>query len=214
MQPKAPSDDPAPPCAGNAAQAEGAAAPPTPAPKGRRTFSPVPPERLDGAVEALLLAAGDVLSSQRLRDLLGLASRVPVREAVERIRERWRVAQSAVEIQDVAGGWRVTTRPEFAEYVLRLARRPAADRLSPSLLETLSIVAYRQPVPRVEVERIRGVQGGDALRALLERRLVKVVGRSDQPGRPLLYGTTRRFLEVFGLRGLEDLPRQGDLKNL
>lgn len=193
--------------------------PPTQAPKKKpekkpAPFSPVPPERLEGAVEALLLVSGDVCTVERLRDLLGLSSVIHVREALERIQERWKEAGLAVEIQPLAGGYRVTTRPEFAEYVQRLARRPAADRLSPSLLETLSIVAYRQPVARVEVERIRGVQAGEALRNLLERRLLKVTGRSEQPGRPLLYGTTRRFLEVFGLGSLKDLPKKGDLKSL
>ena len=183
-------------------------------PKKTPAFTPVPPERLDGALEALLLVSGDVLTLERMRDLLGLTSVIHVREALERIGARWREAGLAVEIQPIAGGHRVTTRPEYAEYVQRLSRRPQADRLSPSLLETLSIVAYRQPVPRVEVERIRGVQAGDALRNLLDRRLIKVAGRSDQPGRPLLYGTTRRFLEVFGLASLKDLPKKGDLKNL
>lgn len=179
-----------------------------------REFTPVPPDRLEGAVEALVLAAGDVLTLERIRDLLGLTSVIHIREALASITARWAEAQMAVELQEVAGGLRVTTRPEYAEYVRRLSRRPEVDKLSPSLMETLSIVAYRQPVPRVEVERIRGVQCGEALRSLLERRLLKVVGRSDQPGRPLLYGTTRRFLEVFGLKSLKDLPKKGDLKRL
>ena len=185
-----------------------------PAKKSPKPFAPVPPERLEGALEALLLVSGDVLTVERMRDLLGLSSVIHVREALDRIQTRWQEAGLAVEIQSLAGGFRVTTRPEYAEYVQRLSRRPASDRLSPSLLETLSIVAYRQPVARVEVERIRGVQAGEALRNLLERRLLKVTGRSDQPGRPLLYGTTRRFLEVFGLGSLKDLPKKGDLKNL
>ena len=145
-------------------------------------------------MEAILLASGDVLSAERLRDLLGLASVIHVREALERVRARWAAAGLPVELHGVAGGVRVTTRPEYAEYVRRLSRRPEVDRLGQSLMETLSVVAYRQPVPRVEVERIRGVQCGEALRALLDRRLLKVVGRSEQPGRPLLYGTTRRSL--------------------
>ncbi|MFO0934067.1 MAG: SMC-Scp complex subunit ScpB [Planctomycetota bacterium] len=175
---------------------------------------PPPPERLEGAVEALLLAAGEALTAERIRDLLGLPSALHVKEAVEAIRTRWKAAGLAVEIQDVAGGHRVVTRPEYAEYVRRLWRRPAADRLSATLLETLSIVAYKQPVARAEIERIRGVQCGEALRQLLERRLLKVSGRSDQPGRPLLYATTVRFLEVFGLAGLEDLPNAKDLARL
>jgi segregation and condensation protein B len=209
----------------DAADAEGippqAAAEPEPEPEEpRRTRAteapptPPPPDRLEGAVEAILLAAGEALTSDRLRDLLGLPSAIHVREALGRIRERWAAAGLPVEIQDVAGGHRITTRPEYGEYVRRLWRRPAADRLTATLLETLSIVAYKQPVARAEIERIRGVQCGDALRALLDRRLVKVAGRSDQPGRPLLYATTARFLEVFGLSGLEDLPNAKDLQRM
>lgn len=183
----------------------GADAPPLP---------PPPPDRLDGAVAAVLMAAGESVSAERIRDLLGLPSALHVRESVERLRTAWRDAGLPVEIQDVAGGHRVTTRPEYAEYVRRLWRRPTSDRLSPPLMETLSIVAYRQPVARAEIERIRGVQCGDALRGLLDRRLIKVAGRSDQPGRPLLYATTVRFLEVFGLAGLEDLPQARDLQRL
>jgi segregation and condensation protein B len=176
--------------------------------------TPPPADRLEGAIEAVLLASGETLSAERIRDVLGLPSAVHVREALPGIRERWAQARLPVEIQDVAGGHRITTRPEYGEYVRRLWRRPAADRLSATLLETLSIVAYKQPVARAEIERIRGVQAGDALRGLLDRRLVKVAGRSDQPGRPLLYATTVRFLEVFGLSGLEDLPNAKDLQRM
>jgi len=96
--------------------------------------------------------------------------------------------------------------------VARLERMRAPDRLSPTSLETLAIVAYRQPIIRAEVDAIRGVQSGPILRSLMERKLVRVVGRSDQPGRPLLYGTTKRFLDHFGLASVKDLPRVEDLK--
>jgi segregation and condensation protein B len=200
--------------AAGAEPAEPAGDEPAPARTKEPKGPPPPPERLEGAVEALLLSAGETLTAERIRDVLGLPSAVHVREALVAIRARWQAAGTAVEIQDVAGGYRVVTRPEYAEYVRRLWRRPSADRLSPSLLETLSIVAYRQPVARAEVERIRGVQCGDALRGLLDRRLVKVAGRSDQPGRPLLYATTTRFLETFGLAALGDLPSAKDLTRL
>ena len=214
---EAPAEAPggAPPVeAEEAAGSEGGEATEKPKRRRPRDLPPVPPDRLEGAVEALLLAAGDVLTLERMRDLLGLTSVIHVREALDAITARWAETGMAVELQEIAGGVRVSTRPEYAEYVRRLSRRPEVDRLSPSLMETLSIVAYRQPAPRVEVERIRGVQCGEALRSLLERRLIKVVGRSDQPGRPLLYGTTRRFLEVFGLKSIKDLPKKGDLKRL
>ncbi len=182
--------------------------------KKKPDWPPPPPERLEGAIEAVLLVSGDVVKLGRLRDLLGLASVVPLREAIAAIQTRWSEAGLAMELEEVAGGVRVVTRPEYAEYVGRLSRRPATDKLSRTQLETLCIVAYKQPVGRAEVENIRGVQSGDPLRALLERRLVKVVGRSEQPGRPLLYGTTQSFLTAFGLKDLKDLPSPQDLKRL
>jgi segregation and condensation protein B len=130
------------------------------------------------------------------------------------VRQRWQAAGLSIEIQEVAGGVRVVTRPEFAEYVRRMQRHVNEGRLSQGQLETLSIVAYRQPVARPEIERIRGVQVGETLRALLDKRLIKVVGRSDQPGRPLLYGTTSRFLTAFGLNDVKDLPSARDLARL
>ena len=151
---------------------------------------------------------------ERLRDLLGLASVLPLREALEAIGRRWQEAGLGFELEHVAGGVRVVTRPEYAEYVARLSRKPVSDKLSRALLETLCIVAYKQPVGRAEVERIRGVQAGEALRQLLDRSLLKVVGRSEQPGRPLLYGTTQDFLTAFGLDDLKDLPQPQDLKRL
>lgn len=194
-----------------AAQDEAAGARPR---RRRAQHPPPPPERLVGAVEALLLASGDALTPERMRDVLGLSSAIHVREAVEQVRQRWEAAGLSVELQEVAGGVRVVTRPEYAEYVRRLARHVVDSKLSQGQLETLSIVAYRQPVARPEIERIRGVQVGEALRALLERKLVKVVGRSDQPGRPMLYGTTQKFLTTFGLNDLKDLPSAKDLARL
>jgi segregation and condensation protein B len=241
LQAEAPPEPTAPPASGDVSdealeeaaqaaalgteQAEGAETPgeapgeePADAPRERKrsrgALPPPPPERLVGAVEAALLAAGDVLTAERLRDVLGMASAIHVREAIEQVRQRWAAAGLSVELQEVAGGVRVVTRPEYAEYVRRLQRHVADGRLSQGLLETLSIVAYRQPVARPEIERIRGVQVGEALRALLERNLIKVVGRSDQPGRPMLYGTTKRFLTAFGLNDLKDLPSGKELARL
>ena len=195
----------------SAAEEAAAEAPPE---RKKPEWKPPPPERLEGAIEALLLVAGDVVRIERLRDLLGLQSVVPVREALAAIEARWTESGLAFEVEQVGGGVRVVTRPEYAEYVGRLSRRPASDKLSRAQLETLCIVAYKQPVGRAEVERIRGVQAGEPLRALLERRLLKVAGRSDQPGRPLLYGTTQLFLTAFGLNDLKDLPAPKDLQRL
>jgi segregation and condensation protein B len=112
----------------------------------------------------------------------------------------------------VAGGFRIFTRPEYSPWVARLRKQEKEFRLSPAALETLAIVAYRQPVLRADVEKIRGVDVGGALRTLVDRGLVKVVGRAEEPGHPLLYGTTKRFLETFGLKNLGELPRAKELK--
>ena len=110
-------------------------------------------------------------------------------------------------MEEVAGGFQLLTRPKYAPWLRRLHSIPLEVRLSAPAMETLAVVAYRQPVLRAEIEAIRGVQCGEVLRQLIERDLVRIVGRSEELGRPLLYGTTRQFLQVFGLRHLEDLPR-------
>jgi segregation and condensation protein B len=116
-------------------------------------------------------------------------------------------------VEEVAGGFQLLTRPEFGKWLRRLQESPIKMRLSGPAMETMVVVAYCQPVLRVEIEAVRGVQCGEILRQLLERDLVRIVGRSDDLGRPFLYGTTRRFLQVFGLRHLDELPWAGQLRN-
>jgi segregation and condensation protein B len=113
----------------------------------------------------------------------------------------------------VAGGFQLMTRPKFAPWLRRLYSASTEVRLSPPAMETLAVVAYRQPVLRAEIEAIRGVQSGEVLRQLIERDLVRIAGRSDELGRPFLYGTTRQFLQVFGLRHLDELPRADVLRS-
>ena len=113
----------------------------------------------------------------------------------------------AFRLEEVAGGFQLMTRPKFAPWLRRLHSAPVEVRLSAPALETLAVVAYRQPVLRAEIESIRGVQCGEILRQLIERDLVRIVGRSQELGRPLLYGTTKQFLQVFGLRHLDELPK-------
>ncbi len=163
-------------------------------------------------VEALLLASGEPLSVERLKSLTGIEEAAEIRALVEGLRIEYQEQDRAFTIEEVGGGFRILTRPEYAPWLTRLRRRESEARLSAAALETLSIVAYRQPVLRAELEKIRGVDVGGALKTLLERGLVKVVGRAEEPGNPLLYGTTRRFLEVFGLKNLAALPRRGELQ--
>lgn len=169
------------------------------------------PRNLVGAVEALLWAAQEPLNLKKIAAVTGASGVGEVREAVAKLRSRFAARRSAIELVEVAGGLRLTTRPAYAPWLQRLFEGPAAGaRLSGAAAETLAIVAYRQPVVRAEVEAIRGVGCGDVLRQLLEVDLLRIVGRSEQLGRPLLYGTTGRFLELYGLGSLDDLPDRGE----
>src|SRR5580765_8610076 len=131
--------------------------------------------------------------------------------ALDELRDHYETDGHGVELMEVAGGWQILTRPEYTEAIERaqLAARP--HRLSGASLETLAIIAYRQPIGRAEIEEIRGVAVGSVLKSLLERGLIDVVGRAEGVGRPLLYGTTPIFLEQFALRHLEELPRADEL---
>lgn len=164
-------------------------------------------------VEALLLAAREPLApAQIARALPGLGA-AGARQLLDALREEYDRDGRGFEVCEVAGGYQLRTRPELAEHVQRLEHeRPA--RLSRAALETLAVVAYRQPATRAEVEHVRGVDCGPVLRSLLERHLVRLAGHREVPGRPMLYATTRRFLELFGLARLEDLPSLRDVEEL
>jgi segregation and condensation protein B len=164
-------------------------------------------------VEALILAGREPLSAARLAQAVPRLAPARARELALELRADYEREGRGFELVEVAGGFQVRTRPELAELVQRLEQeRPA--RLSRAALETLAVIAYRQPATRAEIEHVRGVEAGPVLRSLLERHLVRIAGHRDVPGRPMLYGTTRRFLEVFGLASLEDLPSLRDLDEL
>ena len=184
-------------------------------PKGKSDGEPeiCPELPLAARVEALLMAGNRPLSESRLAELLGLGGKdtgQAITTAIEGLNGDYESAGRAFRAQRVAGGWQIFTLPAFAPLVSRLVREHQETNLSQPALETLSIIAYRQPVMRAEIEAIRGVACGEVLRALLQRRLIKIAGRADQPGRPMLYGTTPSFLKVFGLPGLDALPALGD----
>ena len=163
--------------------------------------------------EALILGAPEPLTVARLADLIPRCKPAEARELVEELNAEYAEQGRAFDIWEVAGGYQLRTLPEFASYVQQcFSSRPL--RLSPAALETLAIIAYRQPVTRAEVEHIRGVDVGAVLRGLLERKLARIAGHREVAGRPMLYATTRRFLEVFGLPKLEELPSLRDLEDL
>lgn len=168
-------------------------------------------EQLEERALALLFASPDPLSVGRLVSLLERPPAARVRAAIESIGHRLQSAGLPLQLRGIRGGYMVMTIPEMGEVVGRLARGHAIERISPAALETLSIVAYRQPVTKAEIEAIRGVQAGPILRSLVDRGLARVTGRADVPGHPLQYGTTKDFLDRFGLMGLDDLPRDAEL---
>lgn len=158
-------------------------------------------------VEAALLSADEPLTPRRLATVCGLADGTEARRLVKKLQGLYDRGHSAFQVQELAGGFQVLTRPEFHPWLARLRRTGHDLRLSPAMRETLAIIAYRQPIMRADVEQVRGVHCGDVLGQLMEKGLVRVAGRDSSLGRPMLYGTTKKFLQVYGLRSLRDLPQ-------
>ena len=164
-------------------------------------------DSLTAALEAVLFLTDEPLTVKRLAAVLRLADGAMARRQVRRLQALYEKEGAAFEIVEVAGGFQLLTRPLFYRWLARMPSPPSELRLSGAALETLTIVSYRQPIMRADIEAIRGVQCGDILRQLMERGLVRIAGRHNSLGRPVLYGTTRRFLQIFGLKSLRDLPR-------
>ena len=164
-------------------------------------------------LEALLFSTHHPLTAGRLAELLDLGSTKPVRKGIKELNGQYESSGRAFRIEQVAGGFQILTLPEFGDHLKKLHQREADAKLTKAALETLSIVAYKQPILRADVEAIRGVACGETIRSLMEKHLVKIAGRAEEPGRPILYGTTKRFLELFGLNSLKDLPQPDALIN-
>ena len=163
-------------------------------------------------LEAMLFASDVPLEAERIREVLDLENVAAARGLAEELIARDEAEPRGLAIVEVGGGYRMVTRPELAPWLVRLARARTRVRLSRPALETLAIIAYKQPVSRPELDAVRGVNSDAVLDNLLERRLIRIGGRKEAPGRPFLYETTREFLVAFGLRDLHDLPRvEGEL---
>ena len=160
-------------------------------------------------IEAVLFLSPQPVGSRKLAQLTDLADGTKARTLVRKLNRLYDAEGSSFRVEEVAGGFQLMTRAKFAPWLRRL-QATAEVRLSAPAMETLAVIAYRQPVLRADIEAIRGVQSGEVLRQLIERDMVRIVGRSDELGRPFLYGTGRRFLQVFGLRHIDELP-QADL---
>jgi segregation and condensation protein B len=180
------------------------------------------------ALEAVLFLAREPLSTRKLAKLAKLADGTEARTLLIKLAGRYDHGggnhsggdQSgdhqgrALQLVEVAGGFQLLTRPQLAPWISRLHGDAQEVRLSAPALETLSVVAYQQPVVRAEIEAIRGVQCGEILRVLMERDLLRIVGRADELGRPFLYGTTKKFLQIFGLKRLDQLPKIGQIESI
>ena len=162
-------------------------------------------------IESLLFVADEPLSIDRFKNIIGQAETKEIRQALEELEADYEVRQGGFYLNQVAGGYQIRTRSEYMEWIKRLLQ-PKPLRLSKAALETLAIIAYKQPVIRSDVEHIRGVDCGGILRVLLERKFIRVLGRKEIPGRPLIYATTKRFLEVFDLKNLKDLPTPKEIE--
>lgn len=169
---------------------------------------------LQAILEALLFVSSEPLSLARLVAVMGNVPKADVEEALRNIGQALEKEGRGVRLAVVAGGYRLVTKQDYAPWIKRLDKAKTAAKLSRSALESLAIIAYKQPLVRSEIEDIRGVETSGVLRTLLERKLVRIVGRKEVPGRPIMYGTTKFFLEHFGLSDLSQLPPLREFKEL
>ena len=166
---------------------------------------------MESVVEAVLFASDESLTAARLVDIVGTSVK-QIRQHIQNLNDKYQANNNAFRIEQIAGGYQMLTLSDYNAWLKKLLRARSDTKLSPAALETLAIIAYKQPVIRADVEAIRGVQVGEVIRNLMYKALVKIVGRAEVLGRPMLYGTTRKFLEVFGLNSLKDLPKVEELK--
>ena len=179
-------------------------------PEGQEEAAALSLTEVQANVEALLYASGDPLSVKDLKKALPEAGD-RIRPVLDQLKDLYSQAGRGLQLVEVAGGFQITTRPEFHEVVSRLLSSPKPARLSLQALETLAVIAYKQPVTAPEIAEIRGVNTAGVLATLIERRLIRIVGRKAVVGRPFMYATTREFLDRFGLNDIGDLPKIEDM---
>ncbi|MGD2094055.1 MAG: SMC-Scp complex subunit ScpB [Phycisphaerales bacterium] len=166
---------------------------------------------VESVVEAVLFASDESLSETRLANIVETSTK-QVRQSIQNLNDKYKANKNAFRIEQIAGGYQMLTLSPYNYWLKKLLRARGDNKLSPAALETLAIIAYKQPVMRADIEVIRGVAGGEVIRSLCYKGLVKIVGRAEVLGRPMLYGTTKKFLEIFGLNTLKDLPKIEELK--
>jgi segregation and condensation protein B len=170
-------------------------------------------ENIKSILESLLFVSDEPLTIDRLKNVLAPVAAADIRSALTELLGEYENRRGGFLLREVAGGYQFRTRPEHSEWITKLIQ-PRPPRLSKAALETLAIIAYKQPVIRSDIEHIRGVDCGGVIKVLLERNLIRVLGRKEIPGRPLIYATTKRFLEVFDLKDLKDLPTPKEIDDM
>ena len=175
--------------------------------RGKPGFEPT----VESVVEAVLFASDEPLTAERLAKIAETSVR-QIRQHVARLNEKYEAGSNAFRVEEIAGGYQMLTVSVYNPWLKKLLRARGDTKLSPAALETLAIISYKQPIMRADIEAIRGGSAGEMIRSLMYKGLVKIVGRAEVLGRPMLYGTTRKFLEVFGLNSLKDLPKVEELK--
>jgi len=167
---------------------------------------------VESVIEAILFATDEPLTDSRLASIVETSAK-QVRESIDNLNAKYEAGNNAFRIEQIAGGYQMLTLNIYNSWLKKMLHARSDSKLSPAALETLAIVAYKQPVIRADIEAVRGVAAGEVLRSLMYKGLVKITGRAEILGRPMLYGTTKKFLEVFGLNSLKDLPKAEELKN-
>ncbi len=170
-------------------------------------------EKIKAVIEALIFASDTPLSPEKIHIIIPDVEKDEIKEIIDQLVSEYHERQGGIMLQEVAGGFQFRTNSEIAQWVKKL-KSTKPHSLSPQALETLAIVAYKQPIVKTEIEDIRGVDVGGPLKGLLEKKLIRIVGRKDVPGKPIIYGTTKKFLEVFNLKDITDLPNIRELKEL
>ena len=169
------------------------------------------PDETKKIVEALLFAVHEPISVRKISEAVEGTDVKQIKEIIQQLREEYDTNDRAFQIEEIANGFQLLSRPEYHEWISKIRKKTSEARLSQAAIETMAIIAYKQPIIRAEVEAIRGVQSGQMIRTLIEKGLVKITGRDEVLGRPLLYGTTKMFLEHFGLKSTKDLPKVEEL---
>ena len=171
-------------------------------------------DKLKQIIEVLIFASDEPLPVKQIRDFIEDVAPKEIKQAVDQLNHDYKQTERTFQIIEVAGGYQMVSRPNYAPWVKKLFQGRSKNRLSQAALESLSVIAFRQPVSRTEIDAIRGVNSDGVVRTLLERKLVRITGRAEGPGRPLLYATTKEFLRYFGVNSVDDLPKPKEIEDL